>query len=116
LAPLPVPNDWMEFIMYAVVFTGGQQHKVTEGATLTVKRLDAEVGSNVELPVVFVGGEGEPKFGAPLVEGAKVVAEVISHDLGEKREGMKWMRTRRRRRRFASRPRETTLSIKQISA
>ena len=36
--------------MYAVVFTGGQQHKVTEGATLTVKRLDAEVGSNVELP------------------------------------------------------------------
>ena len=63
------------------------QFKVTEGEVLTVKRLAAEVGSTVELPVVFLNN-GAAVIGAPVVEGAKVVAEVVSHGQGHKREGM----------------------------
>jgi large subunit ribosomal protein L21 len=103
--------------MYAVVFTGGQQFKVSQGDTLTVKRLAAEVGSSIELPVLLLqGAEGGLKVGAPHVDGAKVVAEVVEHALGEKREGFKFRHTRRYRRSFASRPRETVIRIQQISA
>ena len=43
--------------MYAVIATGGQQFRVSEGDTLVVKRLEAEVGSEVTLDqVLMVGG------------------------------------------------------------
>ena len=32
--------------MYAVIATGGQQFRVSEGDTIVVKKLDAEVGSS----------------------------------------------------------------------
>ena len=44
--------------MYAVVISGGRQYRVSEGDTITVDRLEAEVGSNIELDqVLLVGGE-----------------------------------------------------------
>ena len=102
--------------MYAVVASGGQQHKVTEGQTLTVKRLDAEVGSTVELDqVLLVGGGEETHIGAPTVAGAKVTAEVVSHGLGDKRDVFKYKRRQRYRRSTGFRPSETTLTITGIS-
>ncbi|MCW8922376.1 MAG: bL21 family ribosomal protein, partial [Gammaproteobacteria bacterium] len=38
--------------MYAVVSTGGKQHKVTQGEVLRVEKLDAEEGASVELDKV----------------------------------------------------------------
>lgn len=103
--------------MYAVILSGGQQHKVSEGDTLTVKRLDAEVGSTIELDrVLLVGGGDAPKIGAPYVDGAKVTATVVSHDLGEKRDVFKYKRRQRYRRGVGFRPSETTLAITGISA
>lgn len=101
--------------MYAVVASGGQQHKVTEGQTLTVKRLDAEVGSTVELDQVLLVSGDETHIGAPTVAGAKVTAEVVSHDLGEKRDVFKYKRRQRYRRSTGFRPSETTLTITGIS-
>lgn len=63
--------------MYSVVEIKGHQYKVQEGDIVDVQKLDAEVGSKVELDkVLFVSGD-TPKVGTPLVEGAKVVAEVV---------------------------------------
>ena len=47
-------------MMYAVVRTGGQQYKVSEGDTITVKRMDAEVGAEIDLSDVLLvaGGDG----------------------------------------------------------
>jgi len=59
--------------MYAVVRTGGKQVRMTPGSAVRVERLAGEVGDSVELDeVLLVGGEGEPRIGTPLVEGAKV--------------------------------------------
>jgi large subunit ribosomal protein L21 len=104
--------------MYAVVVTGGQQFKVSAGDTITVKRLDAEVGSTIELgTVLMVGGEGANlQIGTPNLEGVKVTAEVVAHGKGEKREMFKWLRTRRNRVMRGFRPSETTLSIQSIVA
>ena len=71
--------------MYAVIKTGGKQYKVTEGDVLRVEKLNAEVNTTVELTeVLLVAGDNTVKVGSPLVEGAKVVVEVLSHGKGAK--------------------------------
>ena len=65
--------------MYAVVRTGGKQYRVKEGDRLKVEKLLQDVGAKLELEVLLVGEGAEVKLGAPLVSGATVQAEVISH-------------------------------------
>jgi large subunit ribosomal protein L21 len=102
--------------MYAIVVSGGKQYRVQQGETLTVDRIDAEVGSSIELgPVLMVGGDS-PRIGAPVVAGASVTAQVVAHVLGDKREIFKYTRTRRTRRNRGFRPSLTTLSIQTITA
>lgn len=71
--------------MYAIVETGGKQYRVSEGDVITVERLEAEVGSKVELDRVLVLGEGEDlKVGTPYISGAAVNAEVVEHGKAKK--------------------------------
>jgi large subunit ribosomal protein L21 len=65
--------------MYAVIKTGGKQYRVKQGDLLKVEKLDQELGAKVSLEVLLVGEGADVKVGAPLVEGAKVDAEVVSH-------------------------------------
>jgi large subunit ribosomal protein L21 len=65
--------------MYAVVKTGGKQYRVKEGDLLKVEKLEQDVGATVELEVLLVGEGAGVKLGAPLVEGARVAAQVVSH-------------------------------------
>jgi len=63
--------------MYSVVEVKGHQYRVSEGDIIDVQKMDAEVGSKIELDrVLFVGGDS-PKVGTPVVAGATVTAEVI---------------------------------------
>ena len=71
--------------MYAVIKTGGKQYKVAEGDVLRVEKLNAEVNTTVELTEVLLVANGETvKVGTPVVEGAKVVAEVVAQGKGAK--------------------------------
>ena len=65
--------------MYAVVRTGGKQYRVKEGDLLKVEKLEQDVGSQVALEVLLVGEGATVKVGSPLVAGASVRAEVVSH-------------------------------------
>ena len=65
--------------MYAVVRTGGKQYRVKEGDLLKVEKLAQDVGTKVELEVLLVGEGADVKLGAPVVSGARVEAEVVSH-------------------------------------
>ncbi|MEE8547143.1 MAG: 50S ribosomal protein L21 [bacterium] len=71
--------------MYAVIKTGGKQFRVSQGDTLDVEKLTGEVGEQIALdPVVFIGGNGEVKIGAPTLTDAKVTAEIVEHRLARK--------------------------------
>ena len=71
--------------MYAVVISGGKQHKVSEGDLLNVATLSAEVGSTVELDqVLMVSNDQGTTVGSPYVTGAKVTATVQEHGRGKK--------------------------------
>jgi len=65
--------------MYAVVRTGGKQYRVKEGDLLKVEKLAQDVGAKLELEVLLVGEGTDVKLGAPVVSGARVEAEVVSH-------------------------------------
>ncbi len=71
--------------MYAVIEAGGKQHRVVEGETLKLEKIDAATGETVEFDRVLMVGEGEGvKIGAPTVEGGKVTAEVVAHGRHDK--------------------------------
>ncbi|MDR2140133.1 MAG: 50S ribosomal protein L21 [Tannerella sp.] len=66
--------------MYVIVEINGQQFKVEQGKKLFVHHIrDVEGGATVEFDkVLLVDADGEIRVGTPLVEGAKVIAEVVS--------------------------------------
>ena len=72
--------------MYAIVEILGQQFKVETGRKLYIHRMaEADRGSKVEFDkVLLVDNAGAVAVGAPTVEGAKVVCEVVSHLRGDK--------------------------------
>lgn len=66
--------------MYVIVEINGQQFKAEQGRKLFVHHIqNAESGAVVEFEkVLLVDNDGEIKIGAPTVEGAKVVCEVLT--------------------------------------
>ena len=63
--------------MYAIIKTGGKQYKVSEGDFLKVEKLVGNVGDTIELDEVLMVGDAETKIGNPLIEGAKVKAQIV---------------------------------------
>lgn len=71
--------------MYVIVEINGQQFKVEKDQKLFVHRINADRGTEVEFDkVMLVDNNGAVTVGAPVIEGAKVVAEIISHVKGDK--------------------------------
>ena len=71
--------------MYAVIESGGKQHRVEEGEVLKLEKLEAATGETIEFDrVLMIGAGSDVKIGAPVVDGSKVTAEVVSHGRHEK--------------------------------
>jgi len=66
--------------MYVVVDIAGQQFKVEQGQEVFVNRLEGEEGDKVKFDKIFlIDNDGDVKIGTPLVEGAGVDAQIVSH-------------------------------------
>ena len=79
--------------MYAVIVSGGKQHRVKEGETLKLEKLEVETGGTVEFDRVLLVGNGDDiKVGAPVVDGATVTAEVVNHGRHDKIQIIKFRR------------------------
>jgi large subunit ribosomal protein L21 len=71
--------------MYAVIKTGGKQYKVAACEKLKIEQIPAEIGSEITLDQVLAVGEGASlKLGDPLVNGAAVMATVVSQGRHDK--------------------------------
>ena len=72
--------------MYAIIRSGGKQYRVAAGDRLQVERdvLGTADQDKVTFNEVLMVGGDQPKVGAPTVQGASVVATVISETRGEK--------------------------------
>ena len=102
--------------MYAIIEAGGKQFRVQEGNKLVVDRMDVEAGQEVTFDrVIMIGGEST-KIGAPLVEGASVVAKVIEHFRGEKIRVFKKRRPKGSMRTQGHRQDYTALTVTAVNA
>ena len=100
---------------YAVFKTGGKQYRVKPGDTLDVELLPNEVDSVAEFgEVLALSDGGEVMIGAPLVEGAKVTAQVLSHYKDRKLMVFKYKAKNRYRRKRGHRQTYTRLRIRDI--
>ena len=71
--------------MKAVIVTGGKQYTVAEGDVVFVEKLGAEAEATVKFDQVLAVIDGETaKFGAPVIEGASVSANVVKSGKGAK--------------------------------
>ncbi len=99
--------------MFAVIKTGGKQHRVVADQTLKVYLHDAKVGEIVTFPVIAHGGD-TPKFGTPLVEGASVAAEVLDQTHGRTIIAFKKRRRQNSKRKRGYRDQHTLVRVTEI--
>ena len=103
--------------MYAVIVTGGKQYKVAEDEFLKIEKLDVPVGEAISFDRVLLIGNGEDvKIGAPVVEGAKVTAEVIDQGRHDKVTIIKFRRRKHSMKRQGHRQWFTEVKITGIQA
>lgn len=101
--------------MYAVIKSGGKQHRVEPGEVVRLEKLAADEGATVDFDEVMLIGEGENvTVGAPFVEGGKVTAEVVNHGRGDKVTIIKMRRRKHYRRQAGHRQWFTEVKIKDI--
>jgi large subunit ribosomal protein L21 len=103
--------------MYAVIVSGGKQHRVREGETLKLEKIETETGGSVVFDRVLMVINGEDvKVGAPVVDGAKVTAEVVSHGRHEKIRIIKFRRRKHHMKRMGHRQWYTEVKITGIES
>jgi large subunit ribosomal protein L21 len=102
--------------VYAIVRSGGRQHKVAVGDVLEVDRRTEEPGSSVELtPLLVVDGETVTSDAAGLA-GAKVTAEVLAQTKGPKIRILKFKNKTGYRKRQGHRQRYTQVKVTGIES
>ena len=105
--------------MYAIVEINGQQFKAEQGKKLFDHHIkDAQEGQTVEFnKVLLVDKEGSVQVGAPAVEGAKVVCEVVNPLVkGDKVIVFKMKRRKDYRKKNGHRAQFTEVAIKEVIA
>jgi len=103
--------------MYAVIESGGKQHRVQEGEVLKLEKLEAATGDTVSFDKVLLVGEGaEVKVGSPYVAGSSVTAEVLTQGRHDKIRIIKFRRRKHYKRETGHRQWFTEVKITGISA
>jgi large subunit ribosomal protein L21 len=102
--------------VYAIVRSGGRQHKVAVGDVLEVDRFDGAVGSTVSMtPLLLVDGDAVTSDTSALGS-ASVTAEVVAETKGPKIRILKFKNKTGYRRRQGHRQRYTKIKVTDIKS
>lgn len=103
--------------MYAVIKAGGKQHRVSEGETLKIEKIEQAAGEHVQFNEVLLLANGEEvTVGSPLVKDASVKAEVLKHGRSNKVNIIKFRRRKHSMKRQGHRQWFTEVKIIDILA
>ncbi|MGK2914172.1 MAG: 50S ribosomal protein L21 [Porticoccaceae bacterium] len=103
--------------MYAVIESGGKQHRVIAGEILKLEKLDVATGGTLDFDRVLMIADADGiKLGAPYVVGGRVTAEILSHGRADKVRIIKFRRRKHYRRQMGHRQWFTAVKITAISA
>ena len=102
--------------MYAVIKSGGKQHKVSEGEEILLEKISLDEGEVIEFSeVLAVNKDGNLNVGKPLLEGAVVKGKVINHLKTKKITVIKMKRRKDYRKKQGHRQNLTKVIIESIS-
>lgn len=102
--------------MFAIIKTGGKQYKVSEGDIIKVEKIEAEAGDKIEFDQVLMVAGDDVKVGSPVVEGAKVKAEVLDQKKDKKIVIFKFKAKKNYRKKKGHRQPYTLVKIEKIDA
>ena len=103
--------------MFAIIETGGKQYKVNEGDIIFIEKLDVAEGDTVTFDrVMALSSEGGVKFGTPVVEGAKVTANVLKNGKAKKIYVFKYKAKKNEKKKIGHRQPYTKVQISSIHA
>ena len=101
--------------MFAVIESGGKQHRVEEGEILRLEKLAAGPGETVTFDRVLLIAEGDDiKVGTPFVDGGEVTAEVVGEGRGDKVTVIKFKRRKNYHRKQGHRQSYTEVRVTGI--
>ena len=70
---------------HAIIEAGGKQYSVAEGDVIFIEKMDAQPGDSVKFDRVLAVIDGDKAtFGAPVVDGVSVSANVVKNGRGKK--------------------------------
>lgn len=99
----------------AVIATGGKQYLVAEGETLQVELLHLEGKTATFEPLLVIDGE-TVSVGVPIVEKAKVTAEIVAADVqADKVTAIRYKAKKRVHKVHGHRQHQTTIKITKIT-
>ena len=102
--------------MYAVIKSGGKQHKVSEGEEILLEKISLDEGDVIEFSeVLAVNKDGNLNIGKPLLEGAVVKGKVLNHLKTKKITVIKMKRRKDYRKKQGHRQNLTKVKIESIS-
>ena len=102
--------------MQAIIEACGKQYKVAQDDVITVEKIDAEVGSKVELPVLFLNDGKKIVTDPAKLAKAKVTAEIVDQFKGEKQLVFKFKKRKRYHRLKGHRQQLTKVKITKVQA
>ncbi|HKN18252.1 MAG TPA: 50S ribosomal protein L21 [Dissulfurispiraceae bacterium] len=102
--------------MYAIVETGGEQVRISEGDTVRVNKIDADVNTEIVLDkVLMLEDSGKAVWGAPYVKGASVKVEIVGSGRYDKILVLKTTPKKAHNKIRGHRQQYTTVKIKEIT-
>ena len=102
--------------MHAIIETGGKQYKVTEATSSTSRSwMPRPVAPSPSTRLAVLNGDSAT-FGAPVVEGASVTANVVKNGKGKKVLVFKYKPKKNYRRRQGHRQPYTKVEITKVNA
>jgi len=102
--------------MYAIIKTGGKQHRVSQGDEIAVEKIAGSKGDTLVFDeVLMVANEGDIKIGTPTLAGATVVSEIMAQTKGPKIVVFRMKRRKGYHKKTGHRQPLTRVKIKEIT-
>jgi large subunit ribosomal protein L21 len=102
--------------MYAVIKSGGKQHRVSEGDIVALEKICGNKGDTVSFEeVLMVAKDGKIEVGTPYLGGAKVVGEIMEQTKDRKITVFKMKRRKGFHKKTGHRQPLTRMKIREIS-
>ena len=101
--------------MYAIFVDGGRQYKVEEGQDVVLDYREATTGDELQFErVLAIATDEGLRLGQPTVQGARITAQVVGVEMGDKLTVQKLRRRKNYRRKTGHRQLFTKVRINRI--